>query len=142
MKTKNSLYELYLMMDNALSSLNESTNKLRPLSQLEQLALRLPKGYKGRSIHSAREIVLIELESRRRAYNRVNRENLDLYTFTSLQSGMDVIKYLDFKIVTFDRLEHYRKSGNYNNNKQVNSKYLGTYQYQKGEFVGHLFERL
>ncbi len=120
MKTKNSLYELYLMMNNALSSLNESTNKLRPLSQLEQLALRLPEGYKGRSIHSAREIILIELESRRRAYNRVNRENLDLYTFTSLQSGMDVIKYLDFKIVTFDRLEHYRKSANYNNNKEVN----------------------
>jgi hypothetical protein len=110
------------MMDNALSSLNESTNKLRPLSQLEQLALRLPEGYKSRSIHSAREIVLIELESRRRAYNRVNRENLDLYTFTYIQSGMDVIKYLDFKIVTFDRLENYRKSANYNNNKEVNIK--------------------
>lgn len=24
----------------------------------------------------------------------------------------------------------------------VNRKYLGTYQYQKGEFVGHLFERI
>lgn len=24
----------------------------------------------------------------------------------------------------------------------IDRKYLGTYQYQKGEFVGHLFERL
>lgn len=28
------------------------------------------------------------------------------------------------------------------NDMGINRKYLGTYQYQKGEFVGHLFERI
>ncbi len=27
-------------------------------------------------------------------------------------------------------------------NEDVNRKYIGTYQYQRGEFVGHIFERL
>jgi len=111
--------DLFKVMHGKIEQMAEATNKLRPLSQFEQLAIRLTRGYKGRSIHSAREIVLIELEHVRRAYNRLNRENLDLYTFASIQSGMDVMNYLDFKIVTFDRLEHYRKSANYRNNKKV-----------------------
>lgn len=110
---------LFNLMNGAMDQMQESTKKLKPLSQFDQLALRLPQGYKGRSIHSARTNVLIELEANRRAYNRVNRENLDLYTFASIQSGMDVLKYLDFKIITFDRLESYRKSANYKNNKKV-----------------------
>lgn len=110
---------LFELMNGAIEQMQESTKKLKPLSQFDQLSLRLPQGYKGRSIHSARTNVLIELEAKRRAYNRVKRENLDLYTFASIKSGMSVMKYLDFKIITFDRLESYRKSANYKNNKKV-----------------------
>lgn len=29
-----------------------------------------------------------------------------------------------------------------NNDMGINRKYIGTYQYQNGEFIGHIFERI
>ena len=110
---------LFNLMNGAMGQMQESTKKLKPLNQFDQLALRLPDGYKGRSIHSTRTKVLIELEGRRRSYNRVNKDNLDLYTFISTQSSMDVLKYLDFLIITDNRLERYTKQAIYRNNKKV-----------------------
>lgn len=106
------------LLTSALDQMNRSKSKLE-LSQFEELSMRLPQGYIGRSIHSTRTNILLDFEQRRRAYNRINKENLDLYTFISTQSCMNVLKYLDFKIITFDRLENYRKLGNYKNNKKV-----------------------
>lgn len=38
--------------------------------------------------------------------------------------------------------ELFGTGNNMHNDMGVYRKYLGTYQYQKGEFVGHLFERI
>lgn len=52
-----------------------------------------------------------------------------------IQQDQKTFKACIFALVDATDQEIYQDMG-------IDRKYLGTYQYQKGEFIGHLFERL
>lgn len=67
--------------------------------------------------------MLMQLEQDRREHNRVNKENLDLYTYLCSWGGfylpLDVITFLEFSIFKTKRKNHYLRHANYNNYKKV-----------------------
>ena len=54
------------------------------MNQIHQLSTQLVTGEMGRSIESPRTKVLMQFENDRRQYNRINGENVDLYTYLCL----------------------------------------------------------
>ncbi len=93
------------------------------MNQLINLSSNLPTGDMRNSIQSPRTNILMQLEHNRRTYNRINNEQLDLYTFIHMignpnkVNGMMYLKQnalqtLHFLIITELRIKpQQRKRG-------------------------------
>ena len=84
------------------------------MNQIHQLSTQLITGDMGRSIESPRTTVLMQFEHDRREYNRINNENVDLYTFLCFNSRgeynkVDPVAHVLMGIVFHDAAEQYRK---------------------------------
>lgn len=84
------------------------------MNQIKTLSTQLVTGEMGRSIESPRTRVLMQFEHDRRQYNRINGENVDLYTFLCLNrrgeyNKVDPIAHVLMGIVFHDAAEQYRK---------------------------------
>lgn len=100
------------------------------MNQLLNLSTQLPTGEMGNSIQSPRTDILMQLEHNRRQYNRINNEQLDLYTFIHMigdptkANGMrylnhNALETLYFLIITEIKQNNYLSKAKYFNNKKT-----------------------
>ena len=94
------------------------------MNQIKTLSTQLVTGEMGRSIESPRTKVLMQFEHDRRQYNRINGENVDLYTWLCLDrhgkfQKVDPVARVLMGVMFHDRRKNYLKAGKYFNNKRT-----------------------
>ena len=93
------------------------------MSQLTNLHAQLREQI-SRRIQDDRTTLLMSYESKRREYNRRNKENVDLYTFIHFEQGVfiekkEAIKHIEFELYMMRTPLRYLRLAKYGNNKRV-----------------------
>lgn len=102
------------------------------MNQFNNLKNQLPPST-GRSIQDDRTTILMEYEYKRRQYNRINKEQLSLYTFICMIGSPFKFDGMEYMMIEFNPVwalryqvrklkeskNKYLTSGKYRNNKQV-----------------------